>query len=235
MSSNSESGRALKAAFPFTIPILTGFMFLGVAFGIFVRASGFPAIYPLIMSLFIFAGSMEFVAVSVLLAPFDPLGAFMLTLAVNARHLFYGISMLDKFAGLGKKCPFLIFWMCDETFSVNYTATIPQGVDRGWFYLWISLLNYSYWVIASALGGFFGSFLSFNTAGIDFVMKALFIVIFLEQWMKDRDHTSALLGLALSLICLVVFRDNFIIPSMIVIMVVLTLLRKKLDEVGAAI
>ena len=133
--------KALKAAFPFTIPILAGFLFLGITYGIYMNTSGFSFLYPMAMSLSIYAGSMEFVAVSMLLGAFHPLQAFLMTLMVNARHLFYGLSMLERFKGLGKKKYYLIFGMCDESFSINYSANIPRDVDRGWFMLWVTALN----------------------------------------------------------------------------------------------
>ncbi|WP_455600293.1 azaleucine resistance protein AzlC [Cloacibacillus sp.] len=232
MFTDETMKKAFKAAFPYTIPIFAGFLFLGIAYGIYMNASGFPAVYPILMSLLIFAGSMEFVAVNLLLGAFDPLGAFLLTLMVNARHLFYGISMLDKYKNMGRKRWYLMFGLCDESFSINCTADVPPDVDRGWFYFFVTLLNHSYWVCGAALGGLFGSLLSFDTKGIEFVMTALLVVIFLEQWMKERDHRSALLGLGLSLLCLVFFRGNFIIPSMTAILGVLTLFRKPLETAG---
>ncbi|MDY2627405.1 MAG: AzlC family ABC transporter permease, partial [Lachnospiraceae bacterium] len=141
------------------------------------------------------------------------------------------ISMLDRYKGTGWKKFYLIFGMCDESFSINYTAEIPDDVDRGWFMFFVTLLNHFYWFFGAALGGIFGSLIHFNTEGLDFVMTAMFVVIFLEQWLKDRDHTSAILGLALSLLCLAAFgADHFIIPSMIAILGILTLLRKPLEE-----
>jgi 4-azaleucine resistance transporter AzlC len=222
---------AFRAAFPHTIPIFAGFWFLGLTYGIYMNASGFSFWYPMLMSMTIFAGSMEFVTVNLLLGAFNPLQAFTMTLMINARHLFYGISMLDKFKGLGWKRIYLIFGMCDETFSINYTAEIPDGIDRGWFMFFVTLLNQLYWVSGSTLGGLFGSLLSFNTAGLDFVMTAMFVVIFMEQWMKDRNHASQFAGLGLSLLCLIVFgADDFIIPSMLAILGVLTLVRKPLER-----
>ena len=153
---------------------------------------------------------------------------------VNARHLFYGLSMLDKFRGLGWKKVYLIFGMCDESFSINYTAQIPPDVDRGWFMFFVTLLNHFYWFSGSTLGGVFGGLIQFNTEGLDFVMTAMFVVIFLEQWLKDKDHTSALVGLAASAACLVFFGpDDFIIPAMLAILGVLTLLRGTLERKGA--
>lgn len=226
---------ALRAAFPYTVPILAGFLFLGMTYGVYMNVSGFSFLYPMFMSLTVFAGSMEFVAVSLLLSAFAPLQAFLLTLMINARHLFYGISMLDKYKGTGWKKIYLIFGMCDESFSINCTAQIPAGVDKGWFMFFVTLLNQVYWFTGSTLGGVFGSFISFNTQGLDFVMTAMFVVIFLEQWGKDRSHVSALLGLGLSALCLVIFgADSFIIPSMLALLAALTLLRRPLEQEVAA-
>ncbi len=165
--------KAFKTAFPYTIPIFAGFWFLGLAYGIYMNVSGFSFVYPMLMSLTIFGGSLEFVAVSMLLAPFAPLQTLVMTLIIQARHLFYGISMLDKFKGTGWKKIYLIFGMCDETFSINYTANIPKDVDRGWFMFFVTLLNQFYWVSASTIGGLVGSLISFDTTGLDFVMTAM--------------------------------------------------------------
>lgn len=223
--------KAFEAAFPYTIPIFAGFTFLGIAYGIYMHAYGFSAIYPILMSLTIFAGSMEFVTGRLLLAPFEPIGAFFLTLMVNARHLFYGISMLDKFKDTGKKKWYLVFGMCDESFSINCTADIPAGIDKGWFMFFVTLLNQCYWVLGAALGGLAGNFLNFNTEGLDFVMTALFVVIFMEQWEKEKNHCSSLAGLFISLLCLVIFgSEHFIIPSMIIVLLTLSAARKRLEK-----
>ena len=231
-----ELKKAFKAAFPHTIPIMTGFLFLGMTYGIYMNVSGFSFLYPMLMSMTIFAGSMEFVTVNMLLGAFHPLEALTMTLMINARHLFYGISMLDKYKGTGLKKLYLIFGMCDESFSINYTADIPKDVDKGQFMTWVTLLNHSYWVLGATLGGIFGSFIHFNTEGIEFVMTALFVVIFLEQWLKEKNHVNAIAGLVISILCLVLFgRDNFIIPSMLGILGVLTLLRKPLEKKGETV
>ncbi|MDE7114207.1 MAG: AzlC family ABC transporter permease, partial [Acetatifactor sp.] len=159
--------RALKAAFPHTIPIFAGFWFLGMAYGIYMNVSGFSFIYPMAMSMLIFGGSLEFLAVSMLTAPFAPLQTLIMTLMIQARHLFYGISMLDKFKGMGWKKYYLIFGMCDESFSINYTARIPEDVDKGWFMFFVTLLNQFYWVSGSTLGGLLGSLIHFDTEGLD--------------------------------------------------------------------
>lgn len=231
MTKQNSIKKAFKAAFPYTIPIFAGFWFLGMTYGIYMNVSGFSFLYPMLMSITIFAGSMEFITVDLLLGSFNPVQAFLMTLMINARHLFYGISMLDKFRGTGLKKLYLIFGMCDESFSINYTAKIPPDVDRGWFMFFVTLLNHFYWFSGSTLGGIFGSLIHFNTEGLDFVMTAMFTVIFLEQWLKDRQHISALLGLGISLLCLWIFgADNFIIPSMAAMLMMLTLLRKPVEK-----
>ena len=228
--------KAFCCAFPYTLPIFAGFWFLGLTYGIYMNVSGFSFLYPMLMSLTIFAGSMEFVAVNLLLGAFNPLQALAMTLMINARHLFYGISMLDRYRGMGWKKPYLIFGMCDESFSINYTANIPPDVDRGWFMFFVTLLNHFYWFSGATLGGICGSFLHFNTQGLDFVMTAMFVVIFMEQWRKEERHISSLLGLLLSLLCLLAFgAERFLIPAMTAILGVLMLLRRPLEKGGKAL
>lgn len=223
--------KALKAAFPHTIPIFAGFWFLGMTYGIYMNASGFSFWYPMIMSAAIFAGSMEFITANMLLGAFDPIQAFLMTLMVNARHIFYGISMLDKFKGMGWKKIYLIFGMCDETFSVNYSVDAPEGVDKGWFMFFVTLLNQLYWVIGATLGAIFGTVIKFNLEGIDFAMTAMFAVIFLEQWLSEKSHASLIVGLAVSVLSLIIFgADSFIIPAMAAILLILTLSRKALEK-----
>ena len=222
---------ALKAAFPATVPILAGFLFLGMTYGIYAHTLGFNFLYPLLMSLTIFAGSMEFVTVNMLLGAFDPFSAFLMALMINARHLFYGIAMLDKFKGTGLKKIYLIFGMCDETFSINCTADIPESIDKGDYMLFVTLLNQFYWVVSATIGGIIGSLLKFDTSGISFVMTAMFVVIFLDQWMKEKIHVSSMIGILVSLVCLILFgADSFMIPTMILIVLLLTLLRKWLEQ-----
>ncbi len=228
--------KALKTAFPHTIPIFAGFWFLGLAYGVYMNVSGFSFWYPMLMSLTIFGGSLEFLAVTMLLSPFAPLQTLMLTLIVQARHLFYGISMLDKFRGMGWKKAYLIFGMCDETFSINYTAEIPEEVDRGWFMFFVTLLNQFYWFSGATIGGLVGSLLNFNTTGLDFVMTAMFVVIFMEQWLKEKKHYTALIGLAGTFVCRLGFGvDHFMIPSMICIVLGLTLFQKPIEKAGGLV
>lgn len=224
--------KALKAAFPYTIPIFAGFWFLGLAYGVYMNVSGFSFLYPMFMSLVIFGGSLEFVAVSMLLSGFAPLQTLLMALMIQARHLFYGISMLDKYKGMGWKRYYLIFGMCDESFSINYTANIPDGVDKGWFMFFVTLLNHFYWFSGSTVGGLLGSLISFDTEGLEFVMTAMFVVIFLEQWLNEKKHYSAWIGLGASVLCLSIFgADSFLIPSMACILLFLTLFRKPIESV----
>ena len=224
---------ALHTAFVHTLPILAGFLFLGVPYGIYMRSLGFAFWYPMVMSLVIFAGSAEFVAANLLLAGFQPMQAFLLTLMLNARHLFYGIAMLEQYRGTGWKKPYLIFGMCDESFSVNCTAQIPPHTDRGWFMFFVTLLNHLYWFAGATLGGVFGGLLSVRVQGLDFVMTAMFTVIFIDQWQKEQNHISALAGLAISLLCLVLFgTENFILPAMCGILAMLSLFRRPIEQSG---
>jgi len=222
---------AFFAAFPNTIPIFAGFLFLGIAYGIYMNQSGFKFYYPMFMSFIIFAGSVEFATVSWLLGSFYPVNIFFLTLMINARHLFYGLSMLEKYNIPGWKKLYLIYGMCDESFSINATVDVPKDIDKGLFMFFVTMLNQIYWVAGATIGGIFGSFIPFDTKGIEFVMTALFVVIFLENWLKEKDHSASVIGLFISFICLTVFKGtNFIIPSMIIILSVLTLLRGRLQK-----
>lgn len=234
MFSKGHIRKALHAAFPYTIPILTGFLFLGIAFGYYMISEGFSPIYPIAISATVYAGSIEFVAVTLLLGAFDPIRVLLLTLIINARHLFYGISMLDSFKNTGRKKFLLIYGMCDESFSINCTAVVPPDVDKGWFMLSVTALNYCYWLSGTIIGALLGSLIHINTEGLSFVLTALFVVLFLEQWLKEKTHHSSLLGLLATLACLLLFgREHFIVPAMLVILAGLTFFRKPLQKAGA--
>lgn len=220
--------KAFKAALPYTLPICIGFLFISMSYGFLMKSKGFPLIYPVVMSCFIFAGSMEFVTVNLLMTAFNPLHAFILTLMVNARHLFYGISMLDKFKNVGLKKLYLIYGMCDESFSINCTVEPPADIDRGWFMFFVTLLNQIYWVSGATLGALLGYLIHFNTKGIDFVMTALFAVMFTDQWEMTADHRPAIIGLGCSLICLLVLGgNNFMIPAMGLILLCFALTKNR--------
>ena len=228
--------KALKAAFPYTIPIFAGFWFLGLTYGIYMNVSGFSFVYPMLMSLTIFGGSLEFIAISMLLSPFAPLQVFLMAVLIQARHLFYGISMLDIYKDMGWKKYYLVFGMCDESFSINYSVTAPEGVDKGWFMFFVTLLDHSYWIVGATLGGILGSLLTFNTEGLDFAMTAMLAVIFLEQLLKEKRHITAVIGVAASLVCLWVFgTDSFLLPTMLVILVMLTVLRRPIEKAGESV
>lgn len=233
MQNKTVMKKALKAAFPYTIPIFAGFWFLGMTYGIYMNVSGFSFWYPMLMSLTIFGGSLEFVAVAMLLSPFAPVQTLIMALMIQARHLFYGISMLEKFKGTGWKKTYLIFGMCDESFSINYSAEIPEDVDKGWFMFFVTLLNQFYWFSGSTIGGLLGSLITFNTEGLDFVMTSMFVVIFLEQWLKEKKHYTALVGVLASAACLLLFgADSFMLPTMACILCFLTVLRKPVEKAG---
>lgn len=223
--------KAFKFALPHTLPICAGFLFLGMSYGFLMKSKGFSFLYPMLMSLFIFAGSMEFVTVSLLLSAFNPAHAFLLTIIVNARHIFYGISMLDQYKNCGLKKLYLIFGMCDESFSINCSVTPPPNIDKGWFMFWVTLLNHIYWVTGATLGGLLGYMIHFNTEGIEFVMTALFAVMFINQWNQAKKHLPAVIGISCSLLCLLLFgSQNFMIPAMALIILSFACCKKTLES-----
>lgn len=213
---------AYKAAFPHTIPVLTGYLFIGIAFGVMFADKGYNFLWAGLMSLLVYAGSGQYLAVNF----FDPSVSFLqvifLTFMVNVRHIFYGLSLLDKFKVSGKKKPYMIFSLTDETYSLYFLTKTPPDVDEGKFLFALATLNQSYWIVGSMIGALAGTLIPFNSKGIDFAMTALFIVIFVEQWFEKKNRFPAIVGVVASLICLLIFgKDSFILPSMIVIMVIL--------------
>ena len=222
---------ALRAAFPATIPVLTGYLCIGMAYGLLMANAGYGVFWALLLSLLCYAGSMEFVAVSLLTAGFDPVQALLMALMINARHAFYGLSMLEKYRGTGWARPFLIFSLTDETFSLVSTLEPLDGVTRRDFYFWISLLDYLYWQVGSVLGALIGGLLPFDTTGLDFALTALFIVLFLEQWRKRENRPAALIGLGCTAVSLAaVGADRLVIPAMVLILAVLLGGRNKLCD-----
>lgn len=227
----NKKTEALKAAFPLTIPVLTGYLVLGAAYGILMDSKGFSLLWIVIASVFIYAGSMQFVTVALLAAGFNPLGAFLMTIAVNARHLFYGISMLNQYRGIGRMKPYLIFSLTDESFSILCSAKVPDKVERKWFYFFISFLDHLYWITGSIVGGILGSMLHINTKGIDFVLTALFVVNLINQWEATKNHLPAVIGIASAILCRIIFgASDFIIPSMICIVFFVSLLKKPMER-----
>lgn len=215
---------AFYYVFPKTIPILTGYLFLGMAFGFLMTSQGFPAWVPITMSLIIYAGSMQYAAIPLLTAPFDPIGAFILTLMVNARHIFYAIALLTPYQSLGWQKIYNIFALTDETFSLNVTLDIPDNLNKSWVYFFVSILNQTYWVAATTLGALLGNYLIINTKGIEFVLTALFLCIFTERWLTTNDHRNAVIGLVAPIVCLLIFGpSNFMIPAMIIIILIFSI------------
>lgn len=221
----------LKTVFPKTLPVLAGYMVLGMGFGILLRVNGYGVLWALAMSTFIYAGSMQFVGISLITGGVSLISVAVTTLMVNARHLFYGISMVDRYHGTGQKKPYLMHALTDETYSLVCTGDAPEGLHPHKYYLTVSILNHAYWITGSALGSLIGGLLTFDTAGIDFAMTALFVTVFVEQWLTTKEHRPALIGVEASVLCLLLFgEDHFLIPAMILITAALTMKRKVLEQ-----
>lgn len=209
--------KQFQTIFKATIPVMAGYIVLAMGFSIYAKASGYGLVWSLLMSVIVYAGSMQYVLVDLLASGAGILVTLLTTLMVNARHMFYGISMIEKYQGTGKKKPYLIFSLTDETYSL-VCNDVPDGIDPGTYYFYVSLFDQLYWIIGTILGALASNIIPFSTDGIEFSMTALFIVVFLEQWLSNKNHVPALSGLLLSIICLYIFgSDNFLIPSMILI------------------
>lgn len=219
--------KAIRSAFLDTVPVMTGYVFLGFGFGILLQQNGYGVLWSAAMSLFIYAGSIQYMAISLLSGGAGLLTAALTTLVVNARHLFYGISMVDAYKGAGKKKPYLIFALTDETYSLVSRTQPPEGLSRHSYCFLVSLFDQTYWVAGSILGSLAGSLIPINYEGIEFVLTALFVTIFVEQWLSTKDHRPAIIGLTATAGCLLLFgKDIFLIPSMAVIALVLTVMHK---------
>lgn len=220
--------KGFRTVFLDTVPVMTGYICLGFGFGIVMQQNGLGLFWALALSLFVYAGSMQYVAVGLLTSGAGLLTAALTTLAVNARHLFYGLSMIDTYKDMGKKKPYLIFALTDETYSLVAGKQPPEGVDRGKYYLLVSALDQCYWVLGTLLGSAAGQLLPINYEGIDFALTALFVTIFVEQWLSVKNHIPALIGVGASVICLILFGSgSFLIPSMGLIALLLLLTREK--------
>ena len=217
--------KTIRAAFIASIPIIAGYIMLGMGFGILLSEKGYGPLWALFMSVTMYAGSMQYVGVDLLASGASLISSAIMTLMVNARHLFYGISMLDKYRGVGIIKPYLIFSLTDETYSLvcDGAPSIPEEEKRS-YYLFVSVLNHFYWVAGSFLGAVAGTLLSFNTEGVDFALTALFLTVMLEQWLTAKSHFPALTGLLVSIASLLIFgRDSFLIPAMLIIALILLL------------
>ncbi len=230
-----QSYRTLKYSFAASLPVMAGYVVLGIGFGVLLQDKGYAWWWATLMGVTIYAGSMQYVAVDLLAGGASIAATLLMTLMVNIRHLFYGITMLEKYNGAGKMKPYLIFSLTDETFSLVCSPEIPEGVDEKRFYFYVSLMNQCYWVLGCSIGALAGATLNFNSQGIDFAMTALFVVIFVEQWEKTGQHLPALTGVAISVACRLLFgADNFLIPSMLGITAALFLEKAFLQEGGGA-
>lgn len=222
--------RIIRLAFIKSLPVMAGYIVLGIGFGILLRNAGYGVLWSFAMSLFIYAGTMQYVGVGLISGGASVITTAITTVMVNARHLFYSISMIDRYKGSGKYKPYLIFALTDETYSLLSDGTVPEGLedpkDLNLYRFLVSFFNQCYWVTGSVLGSLLGAVLPFSTEGIEFSMTALFIASFTEQWLKTRDHVPALTGLFSTLLCLIIFgSENFLIPAMLLITLLLTLLR----------
>lgn len=218
----------VKKAFITSLPVMAGYIILGIGFGILLRDAGYGVLWALSMSVFIFAGSMQYVGVSLIAGGASILTTILTTIMVNARHLFYSISMVEKYKDAGKYKPYMIFALTDETYSLLCDGKTPDEEHANFYRFLVSLFNQSYWVLGSVLGSLLGAILPFSTAGIEFSMTALFIASFTEQWLSTKDHVPALTGLISTAICLIIFGpDRFLIPAMLIITLILSLLRNR--------
>lgn len=214
-----------------TLPVMAGYVVLGMGFGILLNVNGYGLFWALLMSVLIYAGSAQYVGISLISGGTSILTTALTILMVNARHLFYGISMIDRYKGAGKRKPYLIFGLTDETYSLVCNGEYPEGVDKYKYWFMISLFNQIYWITGSCIGSLIGTLIKFDTTGIDFSMTALFVTVFVEQWLSTKEHRPALIGLAATIICLLIFGSNsFLIPSMIAIVVLLFLAKKTFEE-----
>ena len=208
-------GQEFRFAFMQTIPVMLGYLFLGIAYGLMMQDAGYSFWWAFFTSVFIYAGSMQFVLVTLLTSGASLLYAAVMTLFINGRHLFYGLSFIEKFRAMGKSYPYMVFSLTDETYSVLCSLKNPEGIDEKRVSLLISLMDHLYWITGSILGGMIGQFIKFDTTGIDFSMTALFVVIVMNQWLDSKEHRPAVIGVVLGILCLLVFGpDKFLLPAL---------------------
>lgn len=222
--------RAFKAAFPYTIPILTGYLFIGIAFGVMYQEKGYNFLWAILMSVLVYAGSGQYLAVNFFAPGVRFWDVIFMTFMVNIRHIFYGLSLLERFGKMGKKRLYMIFSLTDETYSMFFVTKVPKDVEEDKFLFAIAVLDQAYWVIGSAIGAFAGALIPFDAQGIDFAMTALFIVIFVEQWLAGGNRIPAAIGMVSAIVMRLIFgMDSFILPSMICIMICLISGRRFLE------
>ena len=218
---------ALKTVFLDTVPVMTGYLFLGVSFGILLGETGYGLPWAFCMAFFMYAGSAQFLAVSLLANHASLISSAIAIFLLNARHIFYGISLIDAYKGFGKKKPYMIFSLTDETYSLVTQNQPPQGMTRQTYCFLVSVLDHCYWVIGCVIGSVAGNFIPISFEGIEFVLTALFVTLFTEQWLSSKSHRSAIIGVASTVLCLLIFgKQIFLIPSMALIAILLTVTRK---------
>ena len=219
--------KALKIAFRDTIPVMTGYLFLGIGFGILLDQSGYGVFWAFAMAVCMFAGSGQYLAVDLMAGHASLITTAIAMFLLNARHIFYGLSLLEPYKEAGKKKPYLIFGLTDETYSLVTQNEPPEGISRHTYCFLVTLLDQIYWICGCVLGNVAGMLLPFELQGIEFVLTALFVTMFVEQWLSHKDHSPALIGLGATLLCLLIFgKELFLIPSMILIALLLAVSRK---------
>ncbi len=222
--------KTFKAALAASFPVMLGYVFVGIAYGLLMKNAGYGVLWALLMSVFVYAGSMQFVAINFFSGTFDVFQIALVTLAVNARHVFYGLSMLEPFKGMGRKKAYMIFSLTDETYSLLCSAKAPEGVNPKSYLFLISLLDQLYWIIGSIIGAVAGSLIGFNTTGIDFAMTALFLVICTEQWLSYPTRVPAVIGVCAGVGALLLLgADRFILPAMLAAVLLLMFCRRGLE------
>lgn len=226
--------QALKRAFPYTVPVMAGYLFIGAAFGVMFADSGYNVLWAVLMSVVVYAGSGQYLATTFFVPGISILQAVFLTLMVNIRHVFYGLSLVDRYNRFGRKRWYLIFGMTDETYSLICTTGVPDDVDEEKFLLSITLLNQLYWIVGTAIGSLTATVIAFDSTGIEFAMTALFIVMFMELWYRRSNRPAELVGMLSAVLCLALFgASNFVLPTMVLMVAVILLGRKKLDRTEA--
>ncbi|MCM1568584.1 MAG: AzlC family ABC transporter permease [Roseburia sp.] len=222
--------KEVSYAFKQSLPVMLGYLFLGMAYGLLLQHAGFGPVWAFITSLLIYAGSMQFVLVSFLTEGVSLVYAAVMTFFVNGRHIFYGLTFIEKFRQMGRAYPYMVFSLTDETYSVLCDLKAPEGMNEKKTLFWVSLFDHGYWVLGSVLGGVAGEIITFDTTGIDFSMTALFVVIVVNQWLEHKEHRPALVGLAAGILCLLCFgADRFLLPALCVAAVILLGVRKRWD------
>lgn len=220
--------KALKTVFLDTLPVMTGYLFLGAGFGILLfEKTGHSVFWAIGMAVFMLAGSGQYLAVSLMADHASLVSAAIATFLLNARHIFYGISLIEDYRGAGKKKPYMIFALTDETYSLVTQNTPPEGMSRHKYCFLVSLVDHIYWIIGCAIGSLLGATLPIHFDGIEFVLTALFVTMFVEQWLTHKNHLPAITGVAATAICLLIFgRELFLIPSMALIAILLIVTSK---------